>query len=143
MKFLVKNYGLGMDLLFTDPMKMKVIIFLLSTFVWCIRFFLIIDFLNVHYLFLLNLYMFMFTDRKYLELMFQWSMGHCGIYHIIIRPASTYAISGARVAQWVRSLDLTTHTSLSPWSPWYSWNIAQSGVKTPKNQSINLCNRPF
>ena len=86
-----------MDLLFADSMKMKVMIFLLSTFVWCIRFFLIIDFLNVHYLFLLNLYMFMFTDRKYLELMFQWSMGHCGIYHIIIRPASTYAISGARV----------------------------------------------
>jgi len=83
---------------------------------------------------------------------------------------------GAWVAQWVRSLDLTTHTSLSPiqrgfapgfvnynkgctrltvasdkvyqllahgrwysgflhhwnWSPWYSWNIVESGVKTPK-----------
>ena len=30
------------------------------------------------------------------------------------------------------------------WSPWYSWNIAESGVKTPKinqiNQSIQLMN---
>ena len=87
---------------------------------------------------------------------------------------------GARVAQWVRSLDLTTHTSLSPirrgfapsfvnykkgctrlasdkvcqllvhgrwfspgtsttknWLPWYSWNIVESGIKTPKiNQSL-------
>ena len=87
---------------------------------------------------------------------------------------------GARVAQWVRSLDLTAHTSLSPircglassfvnykkgctrlvvasdkvyqllaqgrwfsaassttknWSPWYSWNTAESGVKTPKIKS--------
>ena len=32
MKFLVKNYGLGMDLLFTDPMKMKVIIFFVVDF---------------------------------------------------------------------------------------------------------------
>ena len=93
-------------------------------------------------------------------------------------------ISGARLAQLVRSLDLTTHTSLSPirrgfapsfvnykkgaldsqpqvkkftscfpriggslrvlrlppppWSPWYSWNIVESGVKTPKiKKSIN------
>ena len=90
---------------------------------------------------------------------------------------------GARVAQWVRSLDLTAHTSLSPircgfapsflnykkgctrlaatsdkvyqllaqgrwfspgtqassttknWSPWYSWNTAESGIKS---QSTNL-----
>jgi hypothetical protein len=87
--------------------------------------------------------------------------------------------TGVRVAQWVRSLDLTTHTSLSPiWcglasgfvnykkcaldlqsqvikftsclsmvggslqvlrlppplklDAWYSWNIVESGVKTPK-----------
>ena len=83
---------------------------------------------------------------------------------------------GARVAQWVRSLDVTTHTSLSPirrgfvpsfvnykkgctrlaaasdkvyqwwfspassttktaWSPWYSWNIAENGVKHQSSNS--------
>ena len=106
---------------------------------------------------------------------------------IIIRSFnSTQPIWGARVAQWViRSLDLTTHISLSPiwrrfapsfvnykkgctrlaaasdkvyqllsqgrwfslgtlassttknWSPWYSRNTAESGVKTQLiNQSI-------
>ena len=49
----------------------------------------------------------------------------------------------SQVVQWVRSLDLTVHASLSPvqrafapgfvnWSPWYSWNIAESGVKHQK-----------
>ena len=87
----------------------------------------------------------------------------------------------ARVAQWVRSLNLATHTSLSPirhgfapgflnykkgctwlaaasdkvyqllahgqwfspassiiknWSPWYSWSIVESGVKTQKINQI-------
>jgi hypothetical protein len=37
------------------------------------------------------------SDRKYL------SSEHCRLI-----------VLGARVAQWVRSLDLTTHTSLSP-----------------------------
>jgi len=99
------------------------------------------------------------------------------------QPWNTYI--GARVAQWVRSFDLTAHISLSPilcgfapsfvnykkgctrlaaasdkvyqllaqgrwfspgtpvssttknWSPWYSWNTAESGVKT---QLINQWN---
>jgi hypothetical protein len=28
-------------------------------------------------------------------------------------------------------------------SPWYSWNIAESGIKTPKNQSINQSIFPY
>ena len=60
---------------------------------------------------------------------------------------------GTRVGQWVRSLNLTTHTSLSPLrrgfapgfvnykkgaldsQPSYSWNIVESGVKSNQNQS--------
>ena len=58
---------------------------------------------------------------------------------------------GVQVAQWIRSLDLTTHTSLSPirrgfapsfvnYKKWctrlgYSWNIAESGIKTPQIKS--------
>ena len=102
--------------------------------------------------------------------------------HLFIR------MSGARVAQWVRSLDLTTHTRLSPIRRWFapgfvnykkgcillaaasdkvyqllahsrwfspgtpassttktgrhdrqcSWNIVESGVKTPKIKSYQI-----
>ena len=110
----------------------------------------------------------------------------CSVGLLILWLSSDYAfiysirthcsINGAWVAQWVKSLDLTTHTSLSPirlgfapsfvnyqkgaldsqpqvikltsclpsvggslrvlrlppplkLSPWYSWNIAENGVK--------------
>ena len=69
-----------------------------------------------------------------------------------IRPSKPRA----RVAQWVRSLDLATHTSLSPirngFAPSfvnlqkgcirhaeYSWNIAESGVN---HQKFKIPNKP-
>jgi hypothetical protein len=40
-------------------------------------------------------------------------------------------------ARWAKkgALDTQSQVACPNWSPWYSWNIAESGVKTPKIKS--------